>query len=387
MIRLSEILTTSNTNEPPAETRRLEHGEEVQIDLAAEPLSDLKRTGRALGIAGLRLATIDAGGKEFHVIDVRQQDTNCAFLVTDDKPSLKNERGFKGVRNGDWITIGRDHYTHRFRYPKTVSKDHFDVTYGSKGLRVINRQPLNDTFVTARFVDVDNLPVFKPVVFADRTKRAADRMQGNPNFGEGDESAPYGYFMNLPILGRYSRRISGGVYLGGSAREAIVVDGRSRLMQEAYEPIDTELRQKFQQNGTLHIDEVMLRIHDRVQKLMKYGDHQVDQISRAHYGDKVVGLSTYLEHGVGVCRHMGPMAAYLIECAIKDGHLPGSVGVERNSIPTKGAHAWAIYRPLNNASEQDRVIDPARGFVGTRSEARRRGVWEYEVPSDDYGPA
>lgn len=84
---------------------------------------------------------------------------------------------------------------------------------------------------------------------------------------------------------------------------------------------------------------------------------------------------------------MGPMAAYLIECAIKDGHLPGSVGVERNSIPTKGAHAWAIYRPLNNVSEQDRVIDPARGFVGTRSEARRRGVWEYEVPSDDYGPA
>lgn len=63
MIRPQEALTTGNITEQPAETRRLEHGEEVQIDLAAEPLSGLKRTGRALGIAGLRLATIDDRGR------------------------------------------------------------------------------------------------------------------------------------------------------------------------------------------------------------------------------------------------------------------------------------------------------------------------------------
>lgn len=366
--------------------KALEPNEQVKIDLTA-PLAGSDEMDQQFGIKGNLVATVNAGSQRFMIVDTRDTPSNRDFFVVDDNFSMQDRVGFKGVPEDSPVIIGRAHYADRFQYPATVSKEHFEVEYKDEGLFIRNLRPTNNTVLTAH-VSVEQGPglrAFQHSIQAERTRLAECRLQDNPNFGEKDDTAPYGYYLNHPILGRASKSVDGGVYLGGSAREAIVVDGKSQAMKQAYQDLDVVLRQSLQRQETLQTKVVLTEVMRHVQEIMPYEANKAEDIGQQHRGDQLVGLSTYLKERAGVCRHQALLTAYIVENLIKDGYITGEVGVERNTVAKLGgSHAWAIYKTANNGSEEVIVIDPAQSFVGTKAQAQKEGNWEYRLPSDQY---
>lgn len=362
--------------------------ERAQIDINAPPLISGNEMPDELGLLGDLIAAVHAGSKDFLIIDTRDTRTNRDFLIVDEAPE-KSRTSFKGVLDGEAVIIGRGHHTDRFSYPDTVAREHFAVLYVDGALFIHNLQSTSVTTVTARLADGQQQsgsgPFTRRVVEDERTHCAEDRLQAHPNFGEKDETAPYGYYMNHPILGRASTSVDGGVYLGGSAREAIVVDGKSVAMEQVYESVASKVRQSFEDNKTLPVSAILLEVMHTVQAVMPYDDRKAEAISRQHYGDKLIGLSTYIKERAGVCRHQGLLAAYILENLIRDGHISGAVGIERNTIADMGGtHAWAVYKIRNNGAEEAIVVDPAQSFIGTKAQAQHEGRWEYRLTTDEY---
>lgn len=381
--RSLEMSPQESSRELPAEPTEkwLAPDERVAIDLET-PLADREEVQRQLGAGGPLVANVDAGGKRFYILDMRETDSNRDFYIADDTFSMPERRGFKGVLEDEPVTIGRNHHTERFAYPGTVSGDHFGVTYHGGELAIDNLRPTNKTLVTARLApEYDNGPL--PEDVADiRTEAAVRRAERHPAYGEKDQEAPYGYYMNHPILGRRSRSVDNGVYLGSSSREAIVVDGKSQALREVYGDVAAGLRWELRNNRTVPVEALLRNVTDKVQEVMPYDGEAAERISREYQGDQLVGLSRYVNEEAGVCRHQGLMAAYVIENLIRDNHITGNVGVERNTnLDVGGTHAWAVYTP-EHGNEDAHVVDPAHDFVGTKAQARREGRWEYSLSSD-----
>lgn len=370
----------------PPEERVLNPDEQVQVDLTM-PLVGSHEMHNKLGVKGDLIATISAGKKNFMIVDASEISTNRDYFIIDNSFSMEGRKGFKGLEKGEPVVIGREHYTGRFDYPGTVSRDHFEVTYDDDGLFVRNLRPTNRTTITAHTMSEESPRNGAAIHHVEdmRTRNVEERMRDHPNFGEKDDTAPYGYYLNHPIIGRASKSVEGGVYMGGSAREAIVVDGKSVAMQQVYEGIKSELQQSFSQNETLPLHAVLLKVMNRVQEVMPYDGPKTDDVSRQHHDDRLVGLSTYLKERAGVCRHQALSAAFVIENLVNDGHMTGSVGVERNTVyDLGGTHAWAVYKTQSNGADEVIVIDPAQSFVGTKAQAQREGRWEYRLTSDKY---
>lgn len=388
MLLQHEMMPTFGGQEamPSPFERALAPHEQVQVDLNT-PLVDSKEMSIRLGILGDLVATVDAGSKSFLIVDTRTIGSNRDFLIADETCSKASKTGFKGVLEDEPVVIGRGHYSNRFSYPDTVSREHFEVLYTNNSLFIRNLRPMNTTTVTAHLVqEQQSQELSLPDGVDDmRTFYVEDRMQAHPNFRERDETAPYGYYMNHPIIGRASKSVDGGVYLGGSAREAIVVDGKSVAMENAYKDITSELRELFERSETLPIQSILVKVMHKVQEVMPYDGRKAEAIGWYHHGDKLIGLSTYIKERAGVCRHQGLLAAYIIENLIKDSYMLGTVGVERNTVEDRGGtHAWAVYKKGPNGAGGVIVIDPAQSFVGTKAQALRGGRWEYRLSTDEY---
>lgn len=378
-----ESAPSTGEQEVPTEKLLAPH-EQVQIDIES-PLIDSEEMLAKLGLDGKLVAVVNADTKSFLIVDTRNTSANRDFLIVDESFSGKNNTGFKGIEEDKPLTIGRGHYKDRFSYPETVSRDHFEVLYSDDELFIRNLEPTNETALVANLNTEPRIKKPKYDIDDERTVLVEKRMRTNPNFGEKDETAPYGYYLNHPILGRASSSVDNGVYMGGSAREAIVVDSKSEALRQVYKDVFSELRQSLEKDETLPAKLVLFRVMQKVQEVMPYDGQKTEYISKEHYGDKLIGLSTYLKEHAGVCRHQGLLAAFIIEGLIRDGIIDGTVGVERNTVEDLGGtHAWAIYKTRSGGSQEAIVVDPAQSFVGTKAQAQNEGRWEYSLGTDTY---
>jgi hypothetical protein len=372
---------------PMPPTRELGPTEDVLID-ANKPFIDNEfEIVGGEGQASL-IAKIDAGAKAFQVMTSPGANNRTNIYVIDETYSPQERKGYVGLKPGDSVILGRRHERAKFDYPSTTSGDHFRLTYEDDGLRVYNLNPTNRTRITANFIDEPEavpLRAAMRLIFDNRTDMAERRARRSPNYQPPDEQAPYGYHDGLPMIGRRSQKVNGGVYLGGSAREAIVVDGDSKALRNVYEDLPKELRRSFKANETWPIELVLNKIMLAVQRAMPYNAPVTEMLSSEYKDDGHIDLSRYVEAKGGVCRHQGLAAALMGENLIDDGFLSGTVGVERNTVPDMGGtHAWGIYKPPHSKPKDWIVIDPAQSFVGTKAQAEAQGRWDYSLPSDDY---
>lgn len=92
-------------------------------------------------------AELEIGKTRFSVVDVRpDMDVGIAnrqkyevnprssveFLVVEEERSDSAEAlllGLKGIRSGETVVLGRQHYNERFQYDDEVSRDHLTITY------------------------------------------------------------------------------------------------------------------------------------------------------------------------------------------------------------------------------------------------------------------
>lgn len=195
-------------------------------------------------------------------------------------------------------------------------------------------------------------------------------------------------YQGRPVIHR-DTRINGGVYLGAQPREAIVVDdspAKDLILRNFYKGFRlfsarSALRESRQKD--LPVEPLLVqKVFETVAENMRYNRKAVENIARVyHLGpDEKIYLGVYLREGVGVCRHQGLLAGYLLEKLVGEGYLKGKVSIDRNTIPGKGGHVWARYTTPDG---QAYIIDAAQGFVGKLEEAVGDDLrWFYERPED-----
>lgn len=217
--------------------------------------------------------------------------------------------------------------------------------------------------------------------------RQASRFD-EPDINEPNPNIKYGRFDGRPIIG-HDTKITGGVYIGGGAREAIVVDDYShpestnpnrreseRHDQAEYDQVYTKVLEavasQTRQEGSPPDEAVLKDIASIVDQTLQY-DEEFARDIKEKYKDQKVNLSGFINAGKGVCRHQALLAGYLLERLVGEGKLSGKVSIQRNSIEGYGAHAW-----VNFASEHgnEYIVDVAQGFVGKLEDAPDDG-WIY----------
>jgi len=188
-----------------------------------------------------------------------------------------------------------------------------------------------------------------------------------------------GYYGGRHIIGHDSR-INGGVYIGGTAREAIVVDDsrdNSSLLRDSYAKLRHAIVRtsplRYRWRNKVPVAHALKAAYDYTQQLIPYDLDATHKITDAYPSDQKLDITKFI--GGGVCRHQALLAGYFTEKMIDEGLLNGEVHVERNST-TAGAHAWVKYTP---SSGEVYFIDPAQQFIGTAREAAS-AQWDYTLP-------
>lgn len=364
--------------------RILKQDQRVQIDIT-RATADEEAVYDELGINGRAVAVIRVGSFVTVVIQSIDSRWGSDFLIVDESGAIGEDIPVLEVLEGKPLLIGRDSHADTFRYPDTVSRQQFELRYVGDRLYVQNLKPTNATRVEAYFVDEE--PAFRPKhpVQDDRTVHLLDRMAYNYDYAPPDERAPYGYYKGFPIIGRNSKTIDGGVYLGGSAREAIVVNGQSGTMKKLHNELLASISPMLREPGLNKDRDILTAVMSKVKLEMPYDVRVVQAIRSRYPKDGLVNLSEYVHEYGGVCRHQALLAGYIIENLINGGILHGSIRVERNTVEDLGGtHAWASFVPKGSTSiDNVIVVDPAQTFVGTKREAQDQGRWEYGLSTDE----
>lgn len=215
------------------------------------------------------------------------------------------------------------------------------------------------------------------------THVAEDRLRQRDGYEEPAGEELHGTWQGRPIIGR-DTPICGGVYVGSSSREAIVVDEYpDGLLTQVY---DTLVRQRDEVVGTgghWNVG-IMQTVYDLVRLVMPYSQRIVDEVGHnygASHSDVKIRLDRFVEAGGGVCRHQALLAGYLLEKAINEHRLRGRVSVDRNILPAIGGHAWTRYV---TSDRRILIIDAAQSYCGLMmdTEGKQFGPWFYARPGE-----
>lgn len=240
-----------------------------------------------------------------------------------------------------------------------------------------------------------------------RTVGVQNRLRNNPNYNERENT-----YARRKIIG-HDTPIQGGVYLGASPREALVVDdGRNLLLRFLKDTNRSNLYNSAYLLMFHHINDIngfnRRRQKDYEPDLAKLSAQAALKTAQAILGkkgretgrsetelvhelvkgrglenDKKVNLNVFMQEGVGVCRHKALLAGYLLERMIREGKLTGKVSIDRND-DGKNAHAWVRLESEGRVF----IIDPQLNYAGELKDAIVQGhrtfgiYWDYRRPSD-----
>ncbi|MGB4761845.1 MAG: FHA domain-containing protein [Candidatus Saccharimonas sp.] len=181
----------------------------------------------------------------------------------------------------------------------------------------------------------------------------------------------------------------------GVGGEVITIDSKDPEYQREYTRLRQEFinrwRQVYEEKGRFDDDDAVIAVKEAVREVMNYSLDGVKRVANAVHlatGSRDVNIAEFIRGGVGICRHMGLAAAWLMNEAVAMHALPsrGLGYSEANSVPDLDAgHEWARY--VNEQGEVF-IIDPAFDFAGRLAdvpglEEDMRPLWEEYFRSDE----
>ena len=183
------------------------------------------------------------------------------------------------------------------------------------------------------------------------------------SFRPADEHAPHGYYRDLPILGRDSVRINGGIDVVG---KIVIDDKNDRSLAEAAARFDYSRDRSAKKD----IDKLQ-EVYRFTRSTLRY-DLEASEAIRSRSAKGLVSpnepLGTYIDAGVGVCQMQSMLAAYLTERLVDNGELKGRVSLNRKTKHAEVGHEWMVWEPENG---EELILDPARNSLGSRSQAEQ----------------
>jgi len=181
----------------------------------------------------------------------------------------------------------------------------------------------------------------------NRFQNVIKRLVGHPDYDPTtDDEAPYGKFLGRPIIGEHTK-INGGVYVGTSAQEALVIDEKYGLLKECY----TELMLRYvRKYGTKQKDaleqHIVKEIIDLTKEKLRYrSNREIEEFAagKGYKLDRKISLDIYIESGLGTDRHQILLAAYLLEKLKEAKYLKGKVYLDSHFKNESSAKEKLIY--------------------------------------------
>lgn len=183
--------------------------------------------------------------------------------------------------------------------------------------------------------------------------------------------------------------IDGRVYEGAYGGEAIVVDTEKYpLVNKAVEAI----LEQVTVNGAVDKGLILDTVYAYVSQHMRYDAAAVDKIFAEDcegVDGRKISLDTYIQDGVGVCRHQALFAGAVMEQLAKRGVVHGTASVERNLVRSGAdgkhdGHSWLRY---TNSAGEVYIMDVAQHKLDTLDNLmrqRREGekLWDYGRTED-----
>ncbi|MEI7603754.1 MAG: hypothetical protein WCJ19_01925 [bacterium] len=187
------------------------------------------------------------------------------------------------------------------------------------------------------------------------------------------------------------QRIEGGAFISGLnsagkiAKELLVVDSTlgkkgSGVYTKAYLELEKELNARRGKESAPNQGALLRSVYDVTNDTLKESSDGVDKIINKYGVGSKIDLSFFMNEGVGVCRHMALLSAWLIEKLITEGKIKGNISVDRNYIEGRGGHAWARF---TSDAGQVFIIDPAQHYVGPLINLNPKpNMWDYKRETD-----
>jgi hypothetical protein len=190
-------------------------------------------------------------------------------------------------------------------------------------------------------------------------------------------------------------RLAEGVYEGSYGGEAITIDYRKnpQLIDAAVSDVMAAARDP--QTGRVRKDQIMRSVFNRVSDTMQYDAVAVAKIFEDELGGKEgkkISLNSYIERGVGVCRHQALFAGVILERLKDEGVIGGTASVDRNMVRSGpdgeyDGHAWVRY---TNSGGDVFILDIAHKKLMSLEDAMAQhakdpaGTWDYARPEDKH---
>lgn len=200
----------------------------------------------------------------------------------------------------------------------------------------------------------------------------------------------------LEVLSRDKPVLDGSVDLRAYAagREVITVDSSDPEFAREYawlrQSFVEKWRETYAKKGAFSNADIVGAVKESVRQAMKYRLNAVEALvdeSILDAGSSEINLGKFMQNKVGICRHMGLAAAWLLNEAVAMKATPsrGLGYSEANSNPQKDSgHEWARY-----VTEEGEIfiVDPAFDFAGALAdvpglESEMKQLWEEYFRSD-----
>ncbi len=158
-----------------------------------------------------------------------------------------------------------------------------------------------------------------------------------------------------------------------NAQELVVLDPSSKQLKEIYDQVKQEIIDQL--NGRnpeprLVLRYAMVAVRGILSTLPLASDNErrdiIDDIT-ARYGEakldqtSIIPIQHFIREHIGACRHHGLFIAYVLDRLVHDKEPllpPGTVFYQRENLDAdRGAHAWAVYKPIQAQSDANGKYD------------------------------
>lgn len=177
-------------------------------------------------------------------------------------------------------------------------------------------------------------------------------------------------FNNRFIISRNTPVING-VYLSSHPKEAIVVE-KNKVLEQTYK----KAKKLSYLNDGFYEDQILFAVHHVVEDIFKKNNLEKykDFISRRNLkNDKEVGLESFVENEIGICKQRALLSTYLLERFKEEGYINGIARVNRNGPKfSRTGHAWCRYTKENGETI---IIDPI--VLKKPEKIKDTNIWYY----------
>ncbi|MBI5389281.1 hypothetical protein HZB01_02785 [Candidatus Woesearchaeota archaeon] len=203
---------------------------------------------------------------------------------------------------------------------------------------------------------------------AGRTFAALERLESHPGLEmRVVDGVQMPFYQGRRVIERGSP-IAGGVSLGATEREAIVVDWeKAPTLEQLYRSVVDTYSWYF--TSPTEIPLALQATYDIILNWFNPGDRTPEDGRTAlsfilrkldAKRDGKVNLEHFLVYHAGDCRHQSLAAGAIVERLIAEHYLEGTVTIERNSLNSQG-HAWTTHTPPFGRAT---VIDTVLRYLG-----------------------